>query len=68
MDECSFIYRIHEEPNLLRPAALFRVRNNVGYIVKGTSTNIHPRALQSVLDAVRDQPEEVVIQTVMLRS
>lgn len=38
------------------------------YVVKGTAGNIHPRALQSILDAVRDRPEETVISTVMLRS
>jgi hypothetical protein len=29
---------------------------------------VHPRALQSILDEVRDRPEETVISTVMLRS
>ncbi|MGM5471863.1 ribonuclease R [Bacillus pumilus] len=63
-----FIYRIHEEPNPEKLQRFLEFVTTFGYIVKGTSTNIHPRALQSVLDAVRDQPEEVVIQTVMLRS
>ena len=39
-----------------------------GYIVKGKAGDIHPRALQSILDEVRDRPEETVISTVMLRS
>ncbi|MGE6630083.1 ribonuclease R [Bacillus sp. NPDC077027] len=63
-----FIYRIHEEPNPEKLQRFLEFVTTFGYIVKGTSSNIHPRALQSVLDAVRDQPEEVVIQTVMLRS
>ncbi|MFX9446602.1 RNB domain-containing ribonuclease, partial [Acinetobacter baumannii] len=36
--------------------------------VKGTGNQIHPRALQEVLEAVRGEPEEMVVSTVMLRS
>ncbi|MCB4342238.1 ribonuclease R [Bacillus subtilis] len=63
-----FIYRIHEEPNAEKLQKFLEFVTTFGYVVKGTAGNIHPRALQSILDAVRDRPEETVISTVMLRS
>ncbi|MEC1651921.1 ribonuclease R [Bacillus vallismortis] len=63
-----FIYRIHEEPNAEKLQKFLEFVTTFGYVVKGTAGDIHPRALQSVLDAVRDRPEETVISTVMLRS
>ncbi|MGG1346721.1 ribonuclease R [Bacillus subtilis] len=63
-----FIYRIHEEPNADKLQKFLEFVTTFGYVVKGTAGNIHPRALQSILDAVRDRPEETVISTVMLRS
>lgn len=63
-----FIYRIHEEPNAEKLQKFLEFVTTFGYVVKGTAGNIHPRELQSILDAVRDRPEETVISTVMLRS
>ncbi|MBT2625387.1 ribonuclease R [Bacillus sp. ISL-32] len=63
-----FIYRIHEEPNAEKLQKFLEFVTTFGYVVKGTAGNIHPRALQSILDAVRDRPEETVVSTVMLRS
>ncbi|MCY8999137.1 ribonuclease R [Bacillus spizizenii] len=63
-----FIYRIHEEPNAEKLQKFLEFVTTFGYVVKGTAGDIHPRALQSILDAVRDRPEETVISTVMLRS
>lgn len=63
-----FIYRIHEEPNAEKLQKFLGFVTTFGYVVKGTAGNIHPRALQSILDAVRDRPEETVVSTVMLRS
>ncbi|CUB20626.1 Ribonuclease R [Bacillus subtilis] len=63
-----FIYRIHEEPNAEKLQKFLKFVTTFGYVVKGTAGDIHPRALQSILDAVRDRPEETVISTVMLRS
>ncbi|MDS9996117.1 ribonuclease R [Bacillus atrophaeus] len=63
-----FIYRIHEEPNAEKLQKFLEFVTTFGYVVKGTAGNIHPRALQSILEAVRDRPEETVVSTVMLRS
>ncbi|KZN97415.1 ribonuclease R [Aeribacillus pallidus] len=63
-----FIYRIHEKPNEEKLRRFSEFITNFGYVVKGTGNNIHPRALQQILDEVRGKPEEMVISTVMLRS
>ena len=63
-----FIYRIHEDPDQEKLQRFLEFVTTFGYVVKGTAGSIHPKALQSVLEEVRDRPEEVVISTVMLRS
>ncbi|WP_044746958.1 ribonuclease R [Bacillus alveayuensis] len=63
-----FIYRIHEDPNEEKLRRFLEFITNFGYVVKGTGNQIHPRALQNILDEVKGQPEEMVISTVMLRS
>ncbi|TWL94765.1 Ribonuclease R [Bacillus licheniformis] len=63
-----FIYRIHEDPDQEKLQRFLEFVTTFGYVVKGTSGSIHPKALQSVLEEVRDRPEEAVISTVMLRS
>ncbi|UOY86711.1 ribonuclease R [Bacillus glycinifermentans] len=63
-----FIYRIHEDPDQEKLQRFLEFVTTFGYVIKGTAGNIHPKALQKVLDDVRDTPEEAVISTVMLRS
>ncbi|MBO9129908.1 ribonuclease R [Bacillus sp. 165] len=63
-----FMYRVHEEPKEDKLERFFEFITNFGYVVKGKANDIHPRALQKILEMVQGQPEEVVISTVMLRS
>jgi ribonuclease R len=63
-----FIYRIHEDPDPDKLRRFLEFITNFGYVVKGTGNEIHPRALQEILEAAQGQPEEMVISTVMLRS
>nr|WP_167628446.1 ribonuclease R [Listeria valentina] len=66
--DVPFIYRIHEDPKEDKLARFFEFITNFGLIVKGTANQIHPAALQQVLDEVKGKPEEMVVSTVMLRS
>ncbi|KMT59136.1 ribonuclease R [Listeria fleischmannii 1991] len=66
--DVPFIYRIHEDPKEDKLARFFEFITNFGLVVKGTSNQVHPAALQQVLDEVKGKPEEMVISTVMLRS
>jgi len=63
-----FIYRIHEEPDEGKLHKFLEFITNFGYVVKGSANTIHPRALQLLLEQVRDTPEETVISKVLLRS
>lgn len=66
--DVPFIYRIHEDPKEEKLRRFFEFITNFGYIVKGTANSVHPRALQEILEEVREKPEGMVISTVMLRS
>lgn len=63
-----FIYRTHEDPDEGKLRNFLEFITNFGYVVKGTASDIHPRALQTLLEQVKDTPEEIVISKVMLRS
>ncbi|MDM5190700.1 ribonuclease R [Bacillus sp. DX4.1] len=63
-----FMYRVHEDPKEDKLERFFEFVTNFGYAVKGRANEVHPRALQQILEMVQGQPEEVVISTVMLRS
>jgi ribonuclease R len=66
--EVPFIYRIHEDPKEDKLRKFFEFITNFGYVVKGTANDVHPRALQEIIEEVQGKPEEMVISTVMLRS
>jgi ribonuclease R len=65
--ESPFLYRIHEEPDkekLLEFSSFVRI---MGYSLKG-SNEIHPSALQKLLNDIKGKKEERLISTMMLRS
>ncbi|QPC47440.1 ribonuclease R [Mangrovibacillus cuniculi] len=66
--DVPFIYRIHEEPKEEKLQRFFEFITNFGLVVKGKSNDVHPRALQEILEDVAGKPEEMVVSTVMLRS
>ncbi|KPU45240.1 ribonuclease R [Oxobacter pfennigii] len=65
--ELPFIYRIHEDPDPDKMEAFNEFIHNFGYYVKGIS-DIHPKALQDIIQKVAGKKEEVIINTLMLRS
>lgn len=66
--DVPFIYRIHEDPKEEKLQRFFEFITNFGLLVRGTANSVHPRALQEIIEAVREKPEEMVVSTVMLRS
>jgi ribonuclease R len=62
------LYRIHEDPKPEKLQRFFEFVTNFGIVVKGTGNQIHPRALQEIIESIKDTPEEPVISTMMLRS
>ena len=66
--EVPAIYRIHEDPKPEKLQRFFEFVTNFGIVVKGTGTQIHPKALQEIVESIAGTPEEPVISTMMLRS
>lgn len=63
-----FIYRIHEQPDEQKMQRFFEFVTNFGMSIKGNKENISPKALQNVLKEVQGKPEEIIINTMLLRS
>lgn len=66
--DVPFLYRVHEEPkseNLLDVNKFLQV---FGYHLKGVGGAMHPKAYQSIVEAVRGEKEEKTINTILLRS
>ncbi|RTE05518.1 ribonuclease R [Paenibacillus whitsoniae] len=64
-----FLYRIHEDPDAEKLMNFMEFVTTFGYAMKGgKGGTIHARALQNLLEEIKDTPEETVISKVMLRS
>ncbi|WP_106496728.1 ribonuclease R [Lentibacillus sp. Marseille-P4043] len=66
--DVPFIHRIHEEPDQGKLQSFFEFLGGLGYVVKGTANEVHPQALQKVIDEVQGKPEEMIVSKLMLRS
>ena len=66
--DVPFVHRIHEDPDEDRLQKFFEFIGQFGYSVKGVKNDIHPQALQRVLDEVKGEQEEMIISKLMLRS
>ncbi len=67
--EVPFLYRVHEEPKTEDVMDVNKFLQVLGYSIKGAGNHsIHPKAYQSIVKAVAGKPEEMIVNTVMLRS
>lgn len=68
--ELPFIYRVHEAPDTEKLTDFNTFIKNFGYSLKGKidSENIHPKALQEIVEKVKGTPEEMMVSKIMLRS
>jgi len=66
--ELPFIYRVHEQPNEEKIARLYKMTRLFGYTIKGGKDNIHPKALQKMLEMVNSKKEAPMINKMMLRA
>ena len=62
-----FVYRIHEDPDEEKLAHFSEFVHNLGYFVRA-GQEVHPKALQAVIDKVKGKKEETVVSTLLLRS
>ncbi len=65
--EVPFVFRVHEEPEQEKMTKLNNLLHNFGQSINKV-TDVHPMALQKVLNRIAGRPEERIISTVMLRS
>ena len=66
--DVPFIHRIHEEPDEGKLQSFFEFVAGLGYAVKGKANEVHPQALQKVIESVKGKPEEMIVSKLMLRS
>jgi len=66
--DVPFIHRIHEEPDEGKLEKFFDFLAGLGISVKGTANEVHPRALQEVIESIQGEPEEMIVSKLMLRS
>ncbi|MGN0149713.1 MAG: ribonuclease R [Clostridia bacterium] len=69
--ELPFVYRVHEAPSTDKINEFNHFLRNFNLAIKGKIDDdnpIHPKALQVILDAVKDTPEERMVAAKMLRS
>lgn len=62
------IYRIHEEPDPEKIDKFKIFIKNMGYTLKGGHDGIHPKTLLELLEKIKGDKNEKIIQTIMLRS
>ncbi len=66
--EAPFIYRVHEEPDENKIKELNAFLYNLGYHVKTSKDNIHPKAFAEVLVRIKGKEEEQVISHFILHT
>lgn len=66
-NELPFVYRIHEKPDEKKLEAFKKILNLQGYSLK-SSKEIYPNMFNSILEAIKGEPCEKVINTMLLRA
>ena len=66
--EIPFVYRVHEKPSAEKFEHLRVFLRSMGINLKGSADSIHPKTISAVLEQVRGQSTENVVNSVTLRS
>jgi ribonuclease R len=64
----TFVYRIHDEPNVEKLAQLQQIIGKFGYKIDTRSTEKLAQSLNKLLEDIKDKPEENMIETLTIRS
>lgn len=62
-----FVYRIHEDPDEEKLMYFNEFVHNLGYTIRW-GEEVHPKALQGIIEKVKGKKEETVVSTLLLRS
>ena len=66
--EAPALYRVHEEPDVLKVAKFEEFISGFGYSLGAPLTALRPRHFQKLLERIHDKPEEKPIAFLMLRT
>ncbi len=66
--EIPFLYRTHEEPDRERILKLTQFLKGLGYYLKSSSGELHPKEFQKLLGKIEGTPEADMISKLVLRS
>jgi ribonuclease R len=66
--ECPALHRVHDPPTRERLEELREVLKALGISLRGDLGELHPGALQEVLEKVKGRPEEAFVSAMVLRS
>lgn len=66
-NELPFVYRIHEKPDEEKLEAFKKILNLQGYSLKA-SKEVYPNMFNSILETIKGEPCEKVINTMLLRA
>jgi len=65
--ELPYIYRVHEKPLLKKLQKLMTTLSPLGYHLRGSLTDIHPKALAALIEQSKGTPEQSLVSTMALR-
>ncbi len=66
--ELPSIYRVHETPELKKMRDFVHIAQTMGYQLKGSLDDLHPKQLQQLLNSAQGNDNYEVLATYMLRS
>ena len=66
--DIPFVYRCHDEPEREKIRDLARVTSYFGHTLKIGQDKIHPKVIRSLMDAIKDTPEESFLTQLTLRA
>jgi len=66
--EAPALYRVHEEPDVLKVAKFEEFISGFGYSLGAPLTSLRPRHFQKLLEKIHGRPEEKPIAMLMLRT
>lgn len=66
--EIPFVYRVHDKPDQMKMEELKHFAGTLGFLLKGSCGNVHPKSICDLLQQAKGSDSENVISRVALRS
>ncbi len=63
-----FVYRVHENPDDEKIDEFRNFIKNFGVTLKGSSENIHPKVLSNMMESIKGEDFENVVNSILLRT